>query len=1197
MKIKDVLTIDLDEDIIHVIDLERFSEHEVKKEIESYIVTDGLAKEFYKFVSNKYLENTTETGVWISGFYGSGKSHFAKILGYLLSNETILGTPARERILQRFNGITDEALIKNELSRLETVKSRVIFLDIAKQDTSKGFSYALFRNFLKSLDLPENEHGYLLYLLMINENETNIQNFIFKNLNKDWQNIKTKMTEYARAIKEIFIKQGNTEGDYDNLMTTIRRQIDEFSAGKLRDEIGNYLQIVRDERIVFLFDEASEAINQGKFTLLDLEGLSESLSSFGDRVWTIAIAQEKLDDVINNSNVSKAKLTKVTDRFKTKIHLEATEVDQIIKSRLLRKNQQGINTLKEHFKNNSGKIAEHSALVGAGVTKTNDADMYATYYPFYKSQFDLMQNFLFGTKGYVSTKVAARGMIITTYDILKKQMQNEDLFHVVTGWQIAKEAQPSPNPRLVNRFDNAERILKEMNSPISGRRLLETIHFLAEAEVTPANLENIIKAYISDMEQYHLVQNDIEKALETLIEAKILLVSNNTYKITSDIEQRLLDEMNTYTVPAYVKKSKFIAFLKNSQFIKSISRITDDNINYDFYITTDNDDELTNPANKFLKIKIKSIYNISDDRPKDLNDLKVQYQNDKDLLWIVPDNSNFNELDKMIEEIERINYLEQKYNNPNTEEGRILKGFLVSKSEKEERIKQLVETALKRSNLIYLFNDLMLNDDNAISTIQEKQKEIIRNVYTKRLNAQLSDNVAAAVIKEANDARLHQYFHGAEFKFFDDNGNFIGENLKVSEEVLYKIRNSFVDGKTLETELEQPPTGFTFGTVISTLAALMRAGKVIAKYNGEEKFSWRDDGVENIFKSAREFRKASFKAVSKSLSLQERHELAQFLLDNEADKYIDRRVDYNINDFELVNAVRDLAKHFVDKLATLKNTEKEFDKLFSNTEAFFNVLKEHTGSVSEANYIDKAHDFLMKKEDFLKAIKSIEKIEKFIRNKLPKVKQWRSFVLSVKDELTKAAREHTDITRLVNEFEEKYQQNILSNYDSLNQLAQQVKDHYHTLFSEAMRECADKYSEILGLTERLIAEIKTLPAGLNTETEQKAYNLKLYAEQRIKRDIDLDLDVKDKVSRFTYSEVLSFIELYESKKNEIEILRAGLVREEQPKPKPGDEIEKKTYFAKLPARIMKVAEFKDWLKQELQKLTTARDDDEIKIEG
>ena len=156
---KDILTIDLSEDIKNVIDLEDISEAAIQSEIESYIITDGLAKEYSSFVSD-YTSNIIETGVWLSGFYGSGKSYFGKLLGYMMSNRLISGTPARDRILQRFTGIDDEALVKNAIAKLNSINSRVVFMDIAKQDTSKGFAYALFRNFLKSLELPENEHGF-----------------------------------------------------------------------------------------------------------------------------------------------------------------------------------------------------------------------------------------------------------------------------------------------------------------------------------------------------------------------------------------------------------------------------------------------------------------------------------------------------------------------------------------------------------------------------------------------------------------------------------------------------------------------------------------------------------------------------------------------------------------------------------------------------------------------------------------------------------------------------------------------------------------------------------------------------------------------------------------------------------------------------------------------------------------------------
>ena len=151
MLIKDILTIDLSEDIKNVIDLEDVSEVAIQSEIENYIITDGLAREYSDFVST-FTSNILETGVWISGFYGSGKSYFGKLLGYMLSNGKIGGTPARDRIIQRFSGINDEALIKNSILKLDAYKCRVVFLDIAKQDTTKGLSFTLFRNFLKSLD-------------------------------------------------------------------------------------------------------------------------------------------------------------------------------------------------------------------------------------------------------------------------------------------------------------------------------------------------------------------------------------------------------------------------------------------------------------------------------------------------------------------------------------------------------------------------------------------------------------------------------------------------------------------------------------------------------------------------------------------------------------------------------------------------------------------------------------------------------------------------------------------------------------------------------------------------------------------------------------------------------------------------------------------------------------------------------------
>lgn len=1197
MKIKDILTIDLSEDIKNVIDLEDFSETEIQSEMENYIITDGLAKDYSDFVAT-FTSNILETGVWISGFYGSGKSYFGKMLGYLLSNRSISGTPARDRILARFTGITDEALIKNTLAKLNTENCRVVFLDVAKQDMSKGLAFTLFRNFLKSLGLPENEHGLFLYQLMINDKQMNIYDYIKQNSQKNWSDIKTKVVQYAKVSKAIYLQQGYTESDYDNLITTVRRDIDQFSASRLKDELNNYLQINKGEKIIFLFDEASEAINQRKFTLLDLEGISESLSALGAKVWTIAIAQEKLDDVISNANIDKSQLTKVTDRFKTKIHLEATEVDVIIRNRLLNKKEDAIKQLEAYYVKNSGKISDLANLSASGISKTDTVASYITYYPFYKYQFNLLQNFLFGTKGYTSTKVAARGMIITTYDILKRELQEQELFNTTTSWQIAKQAQPQPDVRLVNRYDNAEQILKDNKVAVSGRKLLETINFLSEAEVVPTTLSNIVKAFIKDPDEFHKMQEAITKAVDALVIAKILLSTNNEYRITSDIEQRLLDEMNGFMVQGFVKKRQVVTAYKSALIIKSLGRITDNNLQYDFYITTDNDDELTNPSIKVLKIKLKSVYNMSDDRSADVEALKTQSQNAKDLIWLVPDNSSFKEMDKLIDDIERITSLEHKYTNPQSEEGKILRSFSTVKNEKENSLKGLVEQSLQKATAVYLYNTYQLSQNNWQATLQSQQRNVIQNVYAKRLASQLNDEVAGKVVKEVNNAQLHTYFHGPDFQFFNNQGNFIGDKLKVVEEILFKMGNTFVGGATLEKELEQPPTGFTFGTVISTVAALMRAGKVMAKYNGVDKFSWRDEGVSSVFAAGREFRKTSFKAIAKSLSAQQKNAIVLALQNLNCEDHIGKKIDWNTNDFDIVIAVNELAKRFFNKVEDMRNQTKDFDSLFSEMALKQRILAGFTGVVSEANYIEKAEDFLSAEVAVSLALQEIEKVEKFKRDKLPKLLAWNSFVIAVGDELVKAAKTNPAISQLALEFNNLYSDSVVKNYSALQQKAQVIKDEYFKLMQSVARDMAAKYNLLKMNAEELIAEINTLPDGLNEEALRKANTILQYAEQRTQGTVTIEFDIKDKQTHFTYSEMLSFNELFHGKKTNLDIMKAGLIKEAPPKPDP-ENVDppppKKIVTTNLSAQKLKVSDYKRWLSGELHKLAGVSDNDEVEV--
>ena len=621
--INQILTLDLQEDIKNVIDLEDRSEFEIQQEIESYIVTDGIGQHLQGF-TNQFTSNIKETGVWLSGFYGSGKSYFGKMLGYIIDNPVINGTPARDRFIPRLKGVTNESLIENAIRKLDSINSRVVFLDVAKQNTDRGLAFTLFANLLKNLGFRDDIFGYMEFDLLIDGKYDEFKAMVKKLEGQEWDELKKSNRHVAKVMRRVFTNMGFSEADYEDTKNVYSAAINDFSASKFKSELEKYLTFNQDETLVFIFDEASEAISQKKFTLLDLEGVSESLSSISNKVWTIAIAQEKLDDVINNANVNRSQLTKVTDRFKTKIHLESTEVDVIIRSRLLQKTEQAQRSLIEYYHKNEGLITDATNLKSSYPTKTESAEDFAIYYPFHKYQFEVLKQFLFSSNALVATQIAARGMIITTFDVLRKQMREKELYSFTPGFAICTEAQTAPPIGLANKYDTARKILKEKGGNIDGKKLLKTMHLLSDSEVADTTVENITKSYISDITSYYLVKPVIKEALDLLVDAKVLLLTNNKYKITSDLEGKMLEEMKDFDVEHFSKKRELINCIKEYKIFNQVATYNDGNDSFKFSVLSDQDDELAVTGSKHLKFSVYSLFNISENRQDFIEQIKLE---------------------------------------------------------------------------------------------------------------------------------------------------------------------------------------------------------------------------------------------------------------------------------------------------------------------------------------------------------------------------------------------------------------------------------------------------------------------------------------------------------------------------------------------------------------------------------------------
>jgi hypothetical protein len=869
----------------------------------------------------------------------------------------------------------------------------------------------------------------------------------------------------------------------------------------------------------------------------------------------------------------------------------------IIRNRLLLKKESAFNDLVAYFKENDGLISDATNLKSSFPTKTKTAEEFATYYPFHKYQFDVLQKFLFSSNALVATQIAARGMIITTFDVLRKKLKDRNLYNFTTAHDLCSESQTSPPADLVNKYSNAQRILEKSKLDVDGEKLLKTIHFTNESGLTDATVENITKSYIMDMKTYYDVKPLIEESLNTLVEAKILLFSNNNYKITSNLEGKMLEEMRDFSVELFLKKRELVGYLKKQSLFRQVSVINEDSVTYNFNILTDLEDEIISSNNKNLKLVAYSLFNINGDRQDFVEGLKLDTQYTKDVITLVPNNSRFDEMDKLLEEVKRLTYMEEKYgNDEDTNKKAIAREFATIRDEKEKDLINIIEDAYASGSLIYLFDENLLNKDGFKGTINDVQRKLIKNIYTKRLSKQLSDTIASKILTESKNEKLHKYFSGDEFKFFDSNGNFVGEHLKVIEELNSKIKTRYIDGKSLEGEFSIAPWGYSYGTISTTLAVLFRAGRLVVKHNSSDYFSHQNKESHEVFLSSIKFKNARFKSITKTLSAAEKNKLVQSLLDLNFEKHINEKIDWNCSDFELSDAITTLAEHFISALNTLKNSQDDFEKLFAEVYTHKAVLQIYSFKTTEANYIDKANDFLNAKEDFEKAIKDIVKTEKFIKKNLDKLKGFKRFIHSANMVLKRASINNELIEEKTASFEELIKSDVVANFADLREAVQSIKDEYYKLMVASAEEMTRLHE---GLKGKVLAAQKKLaknyPADLNSANTRGLSRLLEYCEARIVPNIKLEYHTECQNCHFSLSDIKNYIALIASNETDLEMIIGSFVKEKPKEEDINQPKQPKKLSLSIPNNIMTANQYRKILRIQIQAMANLEDNDKIDL--
>lgn len=413
MLIRDLFVKSIDRPINGVIKADQRDAESIWQELDEYVVTKQIAEYFRRFF-DAYLaaaDNprdpvlTARMGVWVSGFFGSGKSHFIKILSYLLENleaqDPSTGASRRAATFFDEHKVKDPLLLA-DIQRATRGSADVILFNIDAKADSKSDRDVILQVFLRVFNEKLGYSGDAPHIAGMERQlvaEGSYDTFLreFERLKgAAWQTERDAVDFHRDEVVEALavartMTPASAAAWFDNARDGYKINIESF-ARLLRDYLDTRPP---GHRIVFLVDEVGQFIGDNTQLMLTMQTITEQLGTLcGGRAWVIVTSQEDIDAALGDTNKSKSQdFSKIQGRFHTRLSLASSNTDEVIGERLLAKTEAAHQRLRGVFERQGDIINNQLSFVGTSVNLRGyrDAAEFVACYPFAPYQFTLLQ--------------------------------------------------------------------------------------------------------------------------------------------------------------------------------------------------------------------------------------------------------------------------------------------------------------------------------------------------------------------------------------------------------------------------------------------------------------------------------------------------------------------------------------------------------------------------------------------------------------------------------------------------------------------------------------------------------------------------------------------------------------------------------------------------------------------------------------
>ena len=566
MKIQSMFQKDINRDINGVVKVAQDDEKSLHQELSEYIITKELLRHFRTFFDNytKAIDQPTDKmGVWISGFFGSGKSHFLKMLSYLLANQEVQGIPAIDYFKDKF----DDPMMYAQAVKCVSIPTESILFNIDIEGPLNKDKTAVLRTFAKMFYNHCGFYGDDLKIAKLErfidrQGKTEEFRQKFEEVNGGpWVETRDSFAFFEDDVVEVLQSVlGMSEQAARNWFNG--EETNELSIAQLVSDIKEYVDSKGDKfRLLFMVDEVGQYIGDDGDLMINLQSLVEELGAkCMGKVWVMVTSQEAIDSVVK---IAGDDFSKIQGRFNTRLSLSSSSVDEVIKKRVLAKTEEADQLLhmvydKEQAVLKNLFVFNDSVLDIKGFA---DGGEFAATFPFVPYQFIIIQKVLAEIRKHGNSGKHLSGgerSMLSGFQEAAQKVQEKDenaLLPFYLFYDTVHTFLESAIRRVIDRCQNAADNHDGIEpQDVAVLKLLYLVRYIDDIK---ANIDNIATLMVDDIRTDKIaLRASVTASLERLQSQNYVSRNGDTYAFLTDEEQDVaVDIKNTVVDSAQITQS------------------------------------------------------------------------------------------------------------------------------------------------------------------------------------------------------------------------------------------------------------------------------------------------------------------------------------------------------------------------------------------------------------------------------------------------------------------------------------------------------------------------------------------------------------------------------------------------------------------------------------------------------------------